>query len=68
MAVHCEAVLATVTRPHHRGPDPRPLRERSWRRGLGPSRWLLVVVDFGGQPARVVTAFGNRKDPPGWTP
>jgi hypothetical protein len=38
MAVHREAVLATVSPPHHRGPDPRPLRERFWRRGLGPSR------------------------------
>lgn len=68
MAGHREAVLATVTQPHHRGVDPRPARERFWRRGLGPSRWLLVVVDFAGQLARVVTAFGNRKDPPGWTP
>jgi hypothetical protein len=38
MAVHREAVLATVTQPHHRGPDRRPLRERFWRRGLGPTR------------------------------
>jgi len=34
--------------------------------GLGPSRWLMVVVDFSSVPARVVTAYG--KDPPGWTP
>jgi hypothetical protein len=27
-----------------------------------------VVVDFSGQPARVVTAYGNRTDPPEWTP
>jgi hypothetical protein len=35
---------------------------------LGPTRWLMVVVDFGSVPARFVTAYGNRKDPPGWTP
>jgi hypothetical protein len=27
-----------------------------------------VVVDYVSVPARVVTAYGNRKDPPGWTP
>jgi hypothetical protein len=68
MVVHRDAVLATVAKPQHRRPDARPSRERFWRRGLGPSRWLLMVVDFGMQPARVVTAYGNRKDPPGWTP
>jgi integrase len=61
------ALLAAVARPDHRGPDPRPGRERYWRRGFGPSRWLMVVVDFNAAPARVVTAFGNRRDPPGWT-
>jgi len=64
---HREDILATVGAPHHRAPDPRPERERYWRRGLGPSRWLMVVVDFSAVPARVVTAYGNRKDPPGWT-
>jgi hypothetical protein len=68
MGAHRDAVIATVTAPHHRRPDPRPPRERFWRRGLGPSRWLLVVVDFSVQPGRVVTAYGNRKDPPDWTP
>jgi hypothetical protein len=68
MAMHRDAVLATVTAPQHRGRDPRPRRERYWRRGLGPSRWLLAVIDFGTDPARIVTAYGNRKDPPGWTP
>ena len=65
---HREAVLATVAAPDRRGSDPRLGRERYWRRGLGPSRWLMVVVDFESVPARIVTAYGNRKDPPGWTP
>lgn len=65
---HRDAILAIVAAPDHRGTDPRPGRERYWRRGLGPSRWLMVVVDFAAVPARVVTAYGNRKDPPGWTP
>jgi len=65
LAPHREAVLATVAGPDHRGSDPRPGRKRCWRRGVGPSRWLMVVVDFSVVPARIVTAYGNRKDPPG---
>ncbi len=68
MEAHRDAVIATVSAPQYRRPDPRPARERDWRRGLGPSRWLLVVIDFSDDPARVVTAYANRKDPPGWTP
>jgi hypothetical protein len=68
LALDRDAVLATVAAPDHRGSDPRPGRERYWRRGLGPSRWLMVVVDYGSVPARVVTAYGNRKDPTGSTP
>jgi hypothetical protein len=61
-------LLATLKSPDHRTPDPRPGRERYWRTGFGPSQWLFVVVDFDADPARVVTAYGNREDPPGWTP
>jgi hypothetical protein len=68
MAPHLADVIEAIKAPDHRRSDPRPGRERYWRRGLGPSRWLLVVVDFDSSPARVVTAYGNRKDPPGWTP
>jgi hypothetical protein len=32
-----------------------------------PSRWLFVVVQFNETPARIVTAYANRKDPPGST-
>lgn len=67
LASYREAVLATIATPDHRASDPRPRRERYWRRGVGPSRWLMVVVDYGSVPARVVTAYGNRRDPPGWT-
>ncbi len=65
---HLEAVLLTVSEPLHMRVDPRPGRTRYWRRELGPSRWLMVVVDFGVEPARIVTAYGNRKDPPGLAP
>jgi hypothetical protein len=68
MADHRFAIVATVRDPEHRGVDPRPHRHRYWRRDAGPSRWLMAVVDYGGAPARIVTAYGNRKDPPGWNP
>jgi hypothetical protein len=55
MAAHRDAVLATVTAPEHVARHPRPSRTLYWRRGLGPSRWLLAVIGFG-------------SDPPGWTP
>ena len=66
MAPHQAALMATIAHPDHLEDDPRPGRERFWRELLGPSRWLFVVVDFDESPARVVTAFGRRDDPPGW--
>jgi Phage integrase, N-terminal SAM-like domain len=65
---HQDAIVLTVREPLHSRPDRRSGRMRYWHSELGPSRWLMVVVDFGVDPARVVTAYGNRKDPPGWTP
>lgn len=67
MAHYCEEILATVCSPDHRRPDPRPGRERYYSRDVGPSRWLFVVVHFNETPARIVTAYANRKDPPGLT-
>lgn len=66
LAAHRGAILSTVANPDHREGDLRPGRERFWRERVGPSRWFFVVVDFNESPARVVTAFGRRDDPPGW--
>jgi hypothetical protein len=33
----------------------------------GPSQWLLVVVSYEQTPARIVSAFANRKDPKSWS-
>jgi hypothetical protein len=65
LVLYREEIVATVSSPDHRSPDPRPGRERYYRRELGPSRWLFVVVNFSETPARIVTAYANRKDPPG---
>jgi|SRR5579883_269774 len=60
------AILLAVQEPDYRRADPRPGRERFYRQGIGPSRWCLAVVDFMVSPARLVTAFGLRRDPEGW--
>ncbi len=55
-------------RPDHVEPDALPARTRYYRRGLGPSRWLMAVVSYEQQPARIITALANRKDPKRWKP
>ena len=66
MAGQLDLVLRAIAEPDHRAPDARRGRERYFLRGLGPSRWLRVVVNFSGAEAIVVTAFPERRDPPGW--
>lgn len=65
---HLDAVLDAVSKPDHIEPDPGPDRKRFYRRSVGPSRWLLVVVSYEQQPARIITALANRKDPKTWKP
>jgi hypothetical protein len=67
LALYLNEIVATVRSPGHRSSDPRPGRERYYRSNLGPSRWLFAVVNFNETPARIVTAYGTRKAPPGWT-
>jgi hypothetical protein len=68
MAPHLDAVLTTVSMPDHREPDPFETRERFYKQGVGPSRWLMVVVSFEQEPARIVTAlgYGHGRAPAGW--
>lgn len=68
LTAHLDAVLATVSAPEHRVPDLFERRERFYKRGVGPSRWLMVVVSFEQEPARVVTAlgYGHGRAPAGW--
>jgi hypothetical protein len=64
---HMSDVLRAVTRPDHVAADPIfDARTRYYARGVGPSRWLLVVVSYEQVPARIVSAFANRKDPRSW--
>lgn len=65
---HLTDALRAVAEPDHVAIDPvYEQRRRYYLRDAGPSRWLLVVVSYEQEPARVVTAFGNRKDPPSWS-
>jgi hypothetical protein len=56
-------VLLTVREPHITRPAREARRVRYLRADSGPSRWLLVVVSYEQKPARIITAFGQRKDP-----
>ena len=61
-------VLRAIATPDHVEIDPvRPDRRRYFLRGAGPSRWLLAVVSYEQEPARIITAFANRKDPRTWS-
>lgn len=65
---HLLDVLRAVETPDHIEPDPvYERRTRFHLRGAGPSRWLLVVVSYEQEPARIISAFGNRKDPRSWS-
>lgn len=61
MLRHLEEALATVSRPDAITPDPIRGRWRYWRSGVGPTRWLFVVVDWHEAEPAVVTAFGQPK-------
>jgi hypothetical protein len=66
--MHMLAVLRTVSNPDHTVPDPvYGDRTRYYARDVGPSSWLLVVVSYEQTPARIVSAFANRKDPRSWS-
>ena len=68
LAGYLDEVLETVSGANHVEPDARPDRRRYYRRRVGPSRWLLVVVSYEQEPGRIVTALATRKDPKRWQP
>lgn len=64
-----DAVLEAVAAAEHVETDSRyPGRTHYFSKGIGPSSWLLVVVSYEQEPARIITAFPRRKDPPQWDP
>ena len=68
LAPHLADVLRAIGEPDHVTPDPIfDGRRRHYLRNAGPSRWLLVVLSYDQEPARLITAFANRKDPRSWS-
>ena len=56
-----ELIDRTVRDPDERHSDPRPGRERFFRRE--GRLWILAVVDFVGVPAIIVTVFSAERPP-----
>jgi hypothetical protein len=52
-----EEILDIVARPDVITPDPDDGRWRYWRAGVGPTRWLRVVVAWREGAPWIVTAF-----------
>jgi hypothetical protein len=65
---HFADVIRAISEPDQVTPDPiSDGRRRHYLRNAGPSRWLLVVLSYEQEPARLITAFANRKDPRSWS-
>lgn len=68
VAPHRDDALKAISSPDHVAPDPSfETRKRYYARGVGPSRWLLVVVSYEQEPARIISVFALRKDPKSWS-
>lgn len=66
MRERMEMLLEAISNPDYQEPDPRPGRERYWRRATSegfPFRWIRAVVEFAGEADRFVTAFGQDNNP-----
>jgi hypothetical protein len=68
LAPHLGDALRAISNPDHAIPDPAERgRRHHYLRHVGPSRWLLVVISYEQEPARLITAYPNRKDPESWS-
>jgi hypothetical protein len=56
-------VLQALRAPDRRLPGRREGEEWFYLAGVGPSRWLKVVVAYEGGRGRVITAFARRSIP-----
>jgi hypothetical protein len=63
VARHREKVLAAIRAPDRRLQGRRQNEEWYLLKGEGPSRWLRVVVAYGGERGWIVTAFARRRMP-----
>jgi hypothetical protein len=58
-----EEVLDIVSRPDVITRDPIDGRWQYWRGGIGPTRWVRVVVAWAEGPPWIVTAFPSGRTP-----
>ena len=58
-----EGLLDAIAHPDARLAGQRPGQEWFYRRGIGPSAWIRVVVHYEGNRGRIVTAFPRRAFP-----
>jgi hypothetical protein len=64
LAEERDTILAAVARPSKRLDEPRgPSESWYYLAGVGPSRWLKVVVIFDGDVGHLITAFPRRSFP-----
>lgn len=63
MAPLCDSILQAVAQPAARLPGNKPGQEWFYGAGVGPSRWVRVVVAYERGRGRIVTAFPRRSLP-----
>lgn len=63
LAVDRRDLLDAVADPDRRAEGQQPGEEWFYRRGLGPSAWIRVVVHYERGRGRIVTAFPRRRFP-----
>jgi hypothetical protein len=63
LAPHLIAVVGAVRAPTHRRAGPRDGEEWFYLEGVGPSRFLKVVVAYDGSRGFIITAFARRSMP-----
>ena len=61
--VQPQVLLNAVARPSARVPGRESNQEWFYRRGVGPSAWIRVVVHYEGDRGFIVTAFPRRVFP-----
>jgi hypothetical protein len=63
LASHLKSVARVVREPDRRLPGRHEAEEWFYLAGVGPSRWLKVVVHYECGRGRIVTAFARRSMP-----
>ena len=63
LAAYRDDLMLAVHDPHERRVGRRENEIWYFRRDVGPSRWLQVVVAYEEDRGWIVTAFGRRRDP-----